>query len=229
MRPARRERRPALSREAIVAAAIELADTDGLDAVSIRRVAARLEARPMTLYSHIGRKDDLLDLMMDEVAGESVPAGELPDDWRDALRAIAHSTREACLRHPWMTGLAGRRFSFGPNALRHAEVSLAAVAGLDVDRERKVGILLAVDTYTIGQVIRELGDHEAAWRENVSETSRQEANRAYLRGAVASGDFPYLADFGPEILTESIPLRDHRFDEGLDWLIAGIHATVRPD
>src|ERR1700753_976899 len=84
-----------LSRDSIVAAAIEIADNDGLEAVSIRRLATRLGARPMSLYSHIERKGDLIDLMVDEViAGSILPESPPSGDWRDDLRRIAQSTRE---------------------------------------------------------------------------------------------------------------------------------------
>src|ERR1700755_1415038 len=92
-----------LSREAILAAAVEIADTEGLEAVSIRRLATKLSARPMSLYSHIERKGDLIDLMVDEVMGGSVLPGPVPsDDWRDDLRRIAQRTRENTRAHPWM-------------------------------------------------------------------------------------------------------------------------------
>ena len=120
-----------LSRETIVAAAIELADTEGLEAVSIRRLATKLEARPMSLYSHIERKGDLIDLMVDEVMGGSVLPETLPSgDWRDDLRRIAQRTRENIRSHPWMIAAAFRRPFIGPNALRHIDQSLAAVSEL---------------------------------------------------------------------------------------------------
>jgi AcrR family transcriptional regulator len=83
------QRRTALTREAIVRAAILLADAEGLDAVSIRRVASELQARAMSLYTYIERKEDLFDLMADEVAAEVLVPGELPRDWREATVVIA--------------------------------------------------------------------------------------------------------------------------------------------
>ena len=142
-----------LSREAIVAAAIEIADADGLEAVSIRRLATKLDARPMSLYSHIGRKGDLIDLMVDEVmAGAIIPGGPPTDDWREALRQIAQRTRESTRAHPWMIAAAFHRPFLGPNALRHIDQSLAAVSELPLSPERKRAVLLAVDTYTLGFV-----------------------------------------------------------------------------
>ena len=129
-------RRTSLSREAIVAAAVAIADAEGLDAVSIRRVAADLHARAMSLYTYIERKEDLLDLMADEVAAETLVPGELPADWREATLAIARRERQTTLRHPWLVDLVTRRSALGrvgPNMLRHSEQSIAALAGLDAD------------------------------------------------------------------------------------------------
>src|SRR4051794_27652562 len=95
------ERPPRLTREVIVEAGLRLADAEGLDAVSIRRVAAVLDARPMTLYSHIDRKEDLLDLMFDRLAGTVLEGEPLPSGWRDALVVIASRKRRVCLAHPW--------------------------------------------------------------------------------------------------------------------------------
>src|SRR6202161_2445024 len=109
--PAEKRERP--TREAIVAAATDLADTHGLDAVSIRRVAAALQTRPMDLYRHFARKDELIDLMVDEVIAAAV-LNEIPPDWRDALTAIARALRAVCLAHPWIVTAAGQQALIGP-------------------------------------------------------------------------------------------------------------------
>src|SRR6478735_6060761 len=87
-----------LDRERIVEAAIALADGGGLDEVSFRKVAARLNAGTTRLYGYVSTKQDLFDLMLDEVYAEILPP-ERPADWREALRTLAHRTRDAALRH----------------------------------------------------------------------------------------------------------------------------------
>ncbi|WP_399879952.1 TetR/AcrR family transcriptional regulator [Streptomyces sp. BBFR51] len=116
-----------LDRERIVAAAIALADEGGLEAVSLRKVAARLNAGPMRLYRYISTKEELFDLMMDEVQAEILPE-EQPGDWREALRILAHRTRQAALRHEWLADLLGGRPALGPNSLAVTETTLG---GLD--------------------------------------------------------------------------------------------------
>src|SRR6188472_3619062 len=90
-----------LNRAAIVRAAIAIADAEGLDAVSIRRVAAVLDARPMSLYTHVASKDDLVDLMVDEAIADVLLPEPLPTDWREAMRAIAAQSYRAFRAHPW--------------------------------------------------------------------------------------------------------------------------------
>ena len=145
-----------LTREAIVAAAIAVADADGLDAVSIRRVAGDLGTRPMSLYTHIASKEDLLDLMVNEVVGEALLPEPLPEDWRAAVRAISLRSYDAFVDHAWVLQAFSQRPRFGPNSLRHAEQSLAAVAGLGLDERTAATLLAVVDEYAIGHAMRAL-------------------------------------------------------------------------
>src|SRR5947208_16753906 len=111
-----------LSRERIVHTAIRLADADGLDAVSLRKVAAALDVGPMRLYGYIATKEELLDLMLDAVYGEIRPAG---DGWREVLRSVAERTRRAVHRHEWLADLIGGRPQLGPNPSARGRATLA--------------------------------------------------------------------------------------------------------
>jgi AcrR family transcriptional regulator len=208
-------RRTVLSREAIVAAAVVIADAEGLDAVSIRRVAAELNARAMSLYTYIERKEDLLDLMADEVAAETLVPGELPTDWQEATLAIARRERQTTLRHPWLVDLVTRRSMLGrvgPNMLRHGDQSIAALASLNADLPCKWRLMTAVADYSTGFAIREVREREAA------RTGQSELLQPYLRELVAGGDFRHLAQMldagppGPD---------DDDFERGLRWLLDG--------
>src|SRR3954464_16058522 len=112
--PARRPAPSPLSRDAIVRAAIGLADADGLTAVSLRKVGAALDAGPMRLYGYVSTKQELLDLMVDAVYGEISPP-EPGGDWRPALRTLAEQLRAAALRHEWFVELLGGAPPPGPN------------------------------------------------------------------------------------------------------------------
>jgi AcrR family transcriptional regulator len=220
--------RPAgLSREAIVAAAIEIADEEGIEAVSIRRIATKLDTRPMSLYTHIEHKGELVDLMIDEAMGEAVLPGEVPEDWREALRQIAQRTRAAARAHPWCISVAFRRPLLGPKALRHIDQSLAAVSTLDLPFPRKRAVLLSVDTYTLGYVRWEIlspNSEASRCREGGESQPSQEQIDAYLREQVESGDYPHLAAIAVQDLT--LGVKPESFEAGLEWLLAGIAAEV---
>ncbi|WP_344949271.1 TetR/AcrR family transcriptional regulator [Actinomadura miaoliensis] len=205
-------RRPRLTREAIVAAAIEIADAEGLDAVSIRRVAAALGVRPMSLYTHIERKEDLFDLMFDEVNRELIIEGELPSDWREAITVIARREHEVILRHTWVIDLMARRPRVGPNGLRHGEQNLSALSGLDVDTATAARIVTAVDHYMTGYVVRErmLRDHQPV-----------HLGEPYVQQMIAEGDFPHLR----RAMREGVPQQES-FEEGLRWLLDGIERAL---
>jgi AcrR family transcriptional regulator len=212
-RPKNTGRRPALTREAIVAAAIEIADAEGLAAVSIRRVAARLDARAMSLYTHIARKDDLLDLIRDEVAGELLLEGEPSGSWRDALILIARRSRESALRHPWMIDLHSHGGVPGPNALRHVDQSMAALSGLGLDTVVAWRIISAVDHYMLGYVIQEIIQ--------LRRGDDRELLAPYLTDIAASGDYPHLEP----MLKTGLP-DEQNFERGLAWLLDGIERDL---
>ena len=100
-----------LSRKRIVRAAIRLADADGLDAVSLRKVAAALDVGPMRLYGYIATKEELLDLMVDAIHAEIRPTG---DGWREVLRSVAETTRKAVHQHEWLADLLVRHGAHEP-------------------------------------------------------------------------------------------------------------------
>jgi AcrR family transcriptional regulator len=224
-----------IRRQAIVDAGVALADSDGIAAVTMRQVAERLGVGTMTLYSYVANKDELVDLMLDEVSREMLVPVPLPGNWRDALRAIALRTRDAMQLHPWMFEATTRRLKQRVNFLRHVEQSLAAVASLELDGETTTAILTAVDDYTLGHAVR----HRA--RQRIVREARAAAARGESRGgeepsldpaiaaAVEAGELPLVAQvFGtarggasrPQIPPES------DFERGLDWLLDGIEAWL---
>ncbi|GLY04309.1 TetR/AcrR family transcriptional regulator C-terminal domain-containing protein [Actinoplanes sp. NBRC 101535] len=206
-----------LDRERIVAAAVALADEGGLEAVSLRKVAARLEAGPMRLYGYIAVKEELLDLMVDEVYAEILPE-ERAGDWRAALGGLAHRTRRAALRHPWLADLLGGRPALGPNGLAVTEATLAALDGLaDVDT-----VMRAVETvsaYFTGAIRREVAELRAERVSGLSKREWQRASGPHVTAMLATGRFPALAravhdgaDVDPEV----------SFTTGLDWVLDAV-------
>ncbi|MEU6739279.1 TetR/AcrR family transcriptional regulator C-terminal domain-containing protein [Streptosporangium sandarakinum] len=225
-------RRPKLTREAIVAAAVGIADAEGVDAVSIRRVAAELGARAMSLYTHIERKEDLLDLMADEVTKEILIPGELPGDWREAISAIARSTRAAMRRHPWLAEVVSRRPGVGPNALRHVEQSLAALSDPRIRPEWRPSIVSAVDDYTLGFVIRETLRRETPARYGWDPGERDAFIRSFLGEPGVAEEFPNLAPLlagdAPRAI-DADAAADDEFERGLRWLLDGMARDLLPE
>jgi AcrR family transcriptional regulator len=209
-------RRPTLSRDAIVATAVTIADAEGLDAVSIRRVAADLGVRPMSLYTYIDRKEDLLALMRDEVDGEVLIGADLPSGWRRAMTAIARRTREVVLRHPWMTDLTAHNAAFGPNALRHMEESITALRELGLDPRLTVEVITAVDKYVLGHISFEVANRSIA--------TASIAEQQFFHSLLATGEFPELSRIAADALASAGA--EDQFERGLSWLLDGIAAGV---
>jgi AcrR family transcriptional regulator len=230
-RPAPGSRQARFTREQIAEAALAVADAEGLDAVSMRRVAAELGSGTMTLYHYIRTKDELIALMDNAIMGELlIPDGEMPDDWREALTLIARRSRDAFERHPWSLGAMGDA-QIGPNGMRHVEQSVQAVAALDLDFEETFEIVGLVDEYVFGHAMRrhrpgpEAPEARDVWL-------RQTAD--YIDSELAGGEYPNLAAVMPEggmaKVWERMQQADadkDRFERGLKRLLDGIELDLQ--
>jgi AcrR family transcriptional regulator len=156
-RPEPGTRKPRFTREQIASVAMEIADAEGLDAVSMRRVANELGAGTMTLYHYVKNKSELFALMEDAMMGELlVPDDELPDDWRGGLRAIAQHSRETHKRHGWLGEYRDDdQAPGGPNGMRHFEQSLAVAARTGLPFEQQLEMIVQVDEYVLGFAMRD--------------------------------------------------------------------------
>lgn len=207
-----------LSRERIVQAAIQLADADGLDAVSLRKVAAVLDVGPMRLYGYIATKEELLDLMVDAVYAEIRPAG---NGWREVLRSLAETTRQVAHQHEWLADLLGGRPQLGPNTLTSGEAVLAAMGGVNLDTV--VPAVAAVNAYVNGAIRREITERRAERASGMDQRQWQTTFGPYLQRIFATGRFPALAAMvhdGPHLDA------DQNFQAGLDFLLDGIEARI---
>lgn len=223
--PKRAREQPALSRDQIVRAALELLDAEGLDALSMRRLGARLGSGATSIYWHVANKDELLELVLDEVYGEAqVPAAE-EIGWRDAASVFAYGLRQAMLKHPWSITIIGSMPSLGPNALASADrvskaFQLSGFAGAFLNYA-----VAAVVSYTLGATMP-----EATWLNTVggSEADMEEwLRRMRPQMKIAAADFPeMLAQFedGPRFDLNSA--RALSFDFGLVALLDGLEARL---
>ncbi len=148
--PPRPGPKPALTIAAIAQAAVELADADGLSAVSMSKVAAALGYTTMSLYRYVQSKDELLVVMTDHAYGPPNPDRDT-GNWRTWLEQWAWDFRAALLRHPWLIDITPTEPPLGPNQLRWMEQGLASMAGVGLPEQQKLSALLLVDVYVLGQ------------------------------------------------------------------------------
>lgn len=210
-----------LTRDAIVLAAVRLADADGLAAVSLRNVASTLDAGPMRIYTHVATKDALLELMVDRVYAE-MPA-RLPGPWRRALRVMADHMRAAALAHPWFVELFGSRPHQGPHALAHLEAALAAVAAAPAfaNIDDVLDAVRTTTAYAVGALWSELVERRAERSTGLSKSAWQDANWPQLEHAFATGVFPMLRRVATDARHPSLEAGFHR---GLETVLDGLEA-----
>jgi AcrR family transcriptional regulator len=221
----------ACKRAEIVAAAVRIADAEGVDAVSMRRLADELGVATMTPYTHVASKDELLDLMRDAVAAEMLLPEPLPEDWRAALRAIADRTRAAYEAHPWSLDATPRRPRARINRLRHVEQSIGIVLRLGLPSETSRAVLLSIDDYVIGYCTR------ARARQRMLDSLGPEGKDALRHLSDPDPEVAAALDAGELPIIKKIAGRrdrhhpfgippDSGFKPGLDWLLDGIEASV---
>jgi AcrR family transcriptional regulator len=230
-----RERQPGrmrgLSRADIVDIAVAIADAEGTEAVSMRRIARDLRVGAMSLYWHVESKEELHQLMLETVQAEieaPVPSG----DWRTDLAAYASNTRAALLRHPWAIDSVNSGPPSGPNDARNAERLIGALGGLGLDGKTTMWILSTLGTYVTGAAVREI--QELRWHRSREETAADmteeeldELRRGFAQRIRESGRYPNLTriideDIDPDAPEES----DDRFWFGLGCVLEGIAAAI---
>ncbi len=218
-RGAERPRKPRLSRERIVSAAVALLDAEGVDGFSMRRLAARLGAGTMSLYEYVAAKEDVLDLALDAAIAEIEPVPDETGAWRDVVAAHMARGREVMLRHPWVPALMGTRPLLGPGSLARSERVFAALHRAGLSGPELTAAVSAVSGYLHGFVAEELA-WRARFRDPAAEAELRERAGELIRRDAA--DYPTLAahldaggtDFGAG------------FELGLSIVLDGIAARL---
>ncbi|MEV1083332.1 TetR/AcrR family transcriptional regulator C-terminal domain-containing protein [Streptomyces sp. NPDC050211] len=184
--------KPAYTRADIAAAAVRVADAEGLDALSMRRVAGELGCGTMSLYNYVPRKEDLYELMIDAIGAEH-DIREPSGDWRADMLRNARETRAIMHRHTWVPRLMSGVYGFSPNSLRYLEHCLDCLEPLDLPYSAKMELVAllngVVTTYTANEIATAERTRSMPW-------SAEEENAvriAYLGSQVATGAYPRLA------------------------------------
>jgi AcrR family transcriptional regulator len=208
----------------ITAAAVAIADSEGLDAVTMRAVAAKVGHSPMALYRHVGNRDDLEELMYDAVLGELDLATAPSGDWRGDLVRLATATRQMHHRHPWAIRL-GMRPTLGPHFIRLIEFALACVdrPGLTIDE--MVDIAGTVLQFTKGFVQEELAAAAAYRRTGLDRAQWHQHMTPFVTQLIGTGEHPYLARMILD--AEDFPDPDAVFGRRLAMVLDGIAATMK--
>lgn len=205
-------RRPRVSREQVLDAALELADEGGLAAVTMAGVGARLGVEGMSLYRHIGNKEEMLNGLVDRVFTEiEVPADAR--DWREALRRRAVSAHAALRRHPWAIGLMESRSQPGPATLGHHDAMVAILLGAGFDGRGATRVYNVLDSYVYGFALQE-ATLPFSSPEEMASMSEQ------MLAAVAES-YPNLAAVQRELVGSGFDYADE-FEAGLDIILGAL-------
>ena len=200
------------TRRKIVDAALKLADEEGFEAVSMRRIATEVGMGTMSLYTYVKGKDELVYLASDQIGAE-ILLDEVPADWREALSAIAYKSRAVMLKRPWLMTVGQEEIKqIPPSLVRHIDQSLQAVEPLGVDYETGMAILRAVDSLVVGTALDDA--HEA----DIPADREQEFIES-MRAAGEEQGLPRIVDAASHGLSHQ-PV----FDLALKWLLDGIEA-----
>ncbi|MFK0250146.1 TetR/AcrR family transcriptional regulator C-terminal domain-containing protein [Amycolatopsis azurea] len=227
-RPRRKRDQPALSQAQIVAEAVRILDVEGVDALSMRRLGTALNAGATSLYRHVANRDELIELVVDEVYGEiTVPDGDDPEGWREAAVVGAQSVRAMILRHPWVASLLGSvGLSYlGPNVMRLNERLLAVFVTAGFPGDEVEQAISAVISYVVG-----MGTTEAAWLTTVAKSGESEREWAErLRPAVeeAAREHPHQRERIAKADADPERLRDEKFRYGLERMLDGLETRLK--
>jgi AcrR family transcriptional regulator len=215
--------RPGLSRERIVRAAIDIADAEGLTALSMRRLAAALDAGAMTLYRYVPGKDELIDLMVDEVYGEDVPLVET-GSWRERLDAACRQEWRHYHRHPWLLHVSQGRPLLGPNSMRATEATLRILDGTGLDPVEMIDAIVTTSSFVAGLARTSVEASRAERDTGVSDEEWWLAQRPYLDELMSGGGVPLLSRVGAAGGFEGSP--DRGFEFGLARILDGVEALI---
>ncbi|MGW9555961.1 TetR/AcrR family transcriptional regulator C-terminal domain-containing protein [Nocardiopsis sp. NPDC055551] len=205
--PRKRRAKPALSRDRIVGGTIALLDRDGASALTMRKVAAELEVHATSLYWYVERREDLVDLAVDEIlagAASALPGSDVP--WDLAIKEAARRFYMALTEHTWAAEFAGSRPLLGPNAIALSRRIVEAIQGSGADEEGQAVMIRAVSNQILGAAT-------SAVAMRVAKADHPEGHEGAVSAAVAKAD--------------ALAVENTYFDQALDLILTGAEARLR--
>ncbi|MEV0317382.1 TetR/AcrR family transcriptional regulator [Streptomyces sp. NPDC050658] len=219
-----RRQREQLSREQIVAEAVRLLDADGLESLSMRKLGTRLDAGATSLYRHVANKDELIELVVDEIYGELETPEADAVDWRTPAALGAYSLRAMILRHPWVASVLGQvgLIHLGPNVAKMSQRMTAVYRAAGFPPEETDHAMNTVMSYVIG-----MATSEAAYLSLISRSGKSEgefmeslrAGKAGKAGESAEGE-------GSRAGGDPAKTREETFDYGLRRVLDGLRVRL---
>ena len=212
--------RAPVTRDLAVRAAVDLADREGIDSLSMRKLARELGIEAMSVYHHVKNKEDLLDGMVDLVLSE-IKRPVVGEDWRTVLRNRAESTRTVLTRHPWAISLVDSRTTPGSATLRHHDTAIGSLRAAGFSIAMTAHAMSLIDSYVHGFVLQEVslplddsGDIGAA------------TERILAQQQMMANDFPHLAEMAVGHILQPGYAYGNEFAFGLRIILDGLQAAL---
>jgi AcrR family transcriptional regulator len=206
--------RARLSRERVLHAGVLLADSGGLEALTMRRLGEELGVEAMSLYKHVANKEALLDGMVDLVFAEiELPSGDT--DWRTAMRDRAISARAALVRHPWATALMQSRTQPGPATLAHHDAVIGTLRGAGFSIGLTAHAFSALDAYVYGFALQ-----QRSLPFDTLEEAQEVGRQMFAR--MPAGAYPHLTELTVQHILQPGYDYGDEFEYGLDLLLDGL-------
>jgi AcrR family transcriptional regulator len=218
-----------LTVEQIVRTAIEVADAEGLAALSMRRVAERLGVGTMSLYTYVPGKAELVDLMLDRASGETARPDDRPGDWRVRLEQVARENWALYHRHPWMLQVATSRPTLGPNVFAKYDYELRAVDGIGLTDVEMDSVLSLVLGHVEGAARRSVESMQVMQRSGMTDEQWWGAAAPLLGTFLTEDAYPVATRVGSAAGAAhgAAYNPEHAFEFGLRRVLDGVEALVR--
>jgi AcrR family transcriptional regulator len=203
-----------LNRERVLRAALVLADIDGIESLTMRKLGQALQVEAMSLYNHIANKDDILDGIVDLVFSEIAVPSDLVD-WKAAMRQRALLTREVLLRHPWATSLMQSRTKPGPATLRHHDAVIGSLRAAGFTIDMVAHAFSVMDGYIYGFALQQVNLPYHTTEENA-------AFAGNILQQLPAEKYPHLAEMIIEHAMKPGYDYAEEFEFGLDLILDGL-------
>jgi len=214
------ESRIPLNRDRVLRAAVALADEEGIESLKMRKLGLRLGVEAMSLYNHVGNKDDILDGMVDLVVSEI----DLPPDavgWREAMRRRAISAQAVYSRHPWASALMDSRTTSGPARLQYFDWILGTLRQAGFTHEMTARAISVLDSYVYGFGRQQLNMSAGP------DVEPEEIAQAFLQG-IPADEYPHLREMVVEYAMKAGHDETADFEFGLSLILDGLQRLLDP-